>query len=379
MRGLFLLTLALMVPVAAEARLPLPPSGQRPPPRIVSFAPPPSVVACQGGEARLVESAPIHARIWQPWVPPVMAGVTQQIPPPPSPPTSDIYTFSIDAEGAVIDLTRPSAPTQWPGDEQAAALAKWRFAPGAPARGCRLDLAPTTVALSEASPARLFEMIALQGSQAPSAVREALSKLGDCQKQPVRRPQIVVYPDLRAFDNTSTSPAWAGIQYGIDANGAVRDVTIVARGGEAAFADTAAASVTESRFLSGSPRTACYAVFSASARATPARPRPELKAYKRPGDSCEVTREALYIPEAKMYPPAYAARKVTGWAILRFDVAPWGAVGNIEVLASQPSDAFGAAARNLVASARPNPPASGYRGCLVPVTYAIPDAVEGDS
>lgn len=377
MRGLFLLTLALIAPVAAQARLPLPPSGPRPPPRIVSFAPPPSVVACQSGQATLVESAPFHDRLWHPWVPPVMAGTTQQS--PPAPPTADTYTFSIDAEGAVIDLTRLSMPTMWPGDEQAAALATWRFAAGAPAKGCRLDLTPTTVALSEASPAKLFEIIALQGRQAPPVVSEALSKRGDCHKQPVRRPQIVVYPDLRAFDNTSIAPAWAGIQYGIDANGAVRDVTIVARHGEAAFADTAAASVTESRFLSGSPRTACYAVFSASTRATPARPRPELKAYKRPGDTCEVTREALNIPEAKMYPPAYAARKVPGWAILRFDVAPWGAVGNIEVLASQPSDAFGAAARNLVANARPNPPASGYRGCLVPVIYAIPDAVEGDS
>ena len=79
-----------------------------------------------------------------------------------------------------------------------------------------------------------------------------------------------------------------------------------------------------------------------------------------------------------MYPPAYGARKVPGWAILRFDVAPWGLVGNIEVLASQPSDAFGVAARCLVANARPSPPASGYRGCLIPVIYAIPEPVEED-
>ncbi len=221
-------------------------------------------------------------------------------------------------------------------------------------------------------------MIAIQGRQTPAVVREALSKLGDCRQQPQRRPQIVAYPDLRALDNTSISPAWAGIQYGVDANGAVRDVTIVARYGEAAFADTAAASVAESRFLSGSPRTGCYAVFSASASATPARPRPQLKAYKRSGDACEATREALNIPEAKMYPPAYGARKVPGWAILRFDVAPWGLVGNIEVLASQPSDAFGVAARCLVANARPSPPASGCRGCLVPVIYKIPEPAEED-
>ncbi|WP_425999857.1 hypothetical protein [Caulobacter sp. DWR1-3-2b1] len=148
MRGLFLLTLALMVPGGVQATLPPPPGGPTPAPRLVSFAPPPSVVVCKGGEARVVESAPIHARIWQPWIPPVIGRAAHQIPPPPAPPTADIYTFSIDADGAVIDLSRPMAPTMWPGDEQAAALAKWRFAPGAPIKGCRLDLAPTTVALS---------------------------------------------------------------------------------------------------------------------------------------------------------------------------------------------------------------------------------------
>jgi TonB family protein len=85
-----------------------------------------------------------------------------------------------------------------------------------------------------------------------------------------------------------------------------------------------------------------------------------------------VTREALNIPENKIYPPAYAKRRVAGWAILRFDVAPWGQVGAIEVLASQPTQAFADAARGLLMGARPSPPPSGYRGCVVPMIYAIP-------
>ena len=86
-----------------------------------------------------------------------------------------------------------------------------------------------------------------------------------------------------------------------------------------------------------------------------------------------MTKADLNLPAAKNYPRAYAARKVGGWAYLRFDVAPWGQVGNVEVLASEPTAAFGEAARSLLWSARPSAPAQGYRGCVVPVVYAIPE------
>jgi len=42
------------------------------------------------------------------------------------------------------------------------------------------------------------------------------------------------------------------------------------------------------------------------------------------------------------------------------------------VLESQPTATFGDAARMLLSSARPKPPPTGYRGCVVPMVYAIP-------
>ena len=376
MRRLMLLALALSTPSVAYARLPPPPlpAGARPPSELVSFAPPSGTVTCKDRQLTVIESAPFRSRIWQTWAPPVSTGPAT--PAIPRPPASEAYVFSVDDEGAVIDLKRAATAASWQPDEQAATLATWRFAPGAPATGCRLDLAPTVSALDDAAPAKLFEMIALEGRNTPTVVRETVSKWGDCGQAPRRRPHVVVYPDLRAFDDKSIAPAWAAITYGIDAAGAMRDVSIVAQGGDTAFADAAAAAMAETRSYPGPPRHGCYATFSASPRSTPAPKRPESKSFRRPGDACEVTQAALNIPETKLYPPVYAARKVGGWAILRFDVAPWGAVGNVEVLASQPSDAFGVAARNLVANARPTPPATGYRGCIVPVLYAVPPPVE---
>ncbi|NQE60977.1 energy transducer TonB [Caulobacter sp. RHG1] len=368
MRGL-LLALAVVSPVTALASVPPPPVTENAAEmQLVSFAAAP-VVTCAQGTARLVEGAPPSPRTWQPWRPPGA--------PAPVPPTLAAHTFSINAEGRVLDLKSTTPSTQWLAQEQAAAIVSWRFAPGAPASGCSVDLAPTYVPVTAASPARLFALLAAEGRNTPLPVRKALAAGGDCgEATPRRRPQMVIYPDLRPFENKTLDPAWAGVRYDIDASGAVRNVRVAAQHGEPAFADAAASAVAEARFFPGPARTGCYAAFKASPRATEAPARPDAKRFDRPDDACKVTREALNIPAAKFYPPAYAKQRVSGWAIVRFDVAPWGQVGAIEVLEAQPSAAFGDAARSLVQSARPSPPASGYRGCVIPIVYAIPSPPE---
>ncbi len=348
--------------------------AQQPPLQVVSFAAPPAAVTCAEGSVRLVEGAAIPPRTFQPLIPPVMpAGAPSYTPPPP--PTSQVFTFSVDAEGRVADLKTPMVEAgayRWSVDDQAAVIASWRFAPGAGAKGCKIDLTPTYATVAATAPARLFELLVDQQRNTPPAVRKALLGGGDCDRAPYRRPNVVVYPDLRAFDDKSVDPAWAGVRFDIDAGGAVRNVRIIAQHGEAAFADAAAGAMSESKYFPGSARTGCYSSFKALPKATEAAQRPAGESFERPQDQCKVTREALNIPENKFYPPAYGKRRVAGWAILRFDVAPWGQVGAIEVLASQPSAAFGEAARNLLSGARPTPPPSGYRGCVVPILYAIP-------
>lgn len=376
MRRLLLTVLASLVPLTAQAEIPpLPAPAKLPPAKMVSFAAPPASITCAEGAARLVEGATPAPKVWQPWTPPVMpAGMPTFTPPPP--PTSQAYSFSVDGEGRVFDLKRIDAPTpvsvNWLADEQTAVVASWRFAIGAPATGCKIDLAPTYMTVAEASPAKLFEVLANEQRNAPPSVRKVLAAGSDCEGGAQRRPNVITYPDLRPFDDKTVDPAWSGVRYDIDASGAVRNVRIAAQHGEQAFSDAVAASLSESRFFPGQPRHGCFLTYHATPKATLASKAPAEASFKRPGDTCDITQAAMNLPENKMFPPAFGKRRVAGWAVIRFDVAPWGQVGAVEVLAAQPTAAFGDAARAMVQSARPTPPPSGYRGCIVPVTYAIP-------
>lgn len=366
MRRLLLVTLALMAPTIAGAAIPAIPVDPRAPVQLVDYGPPPAQVTCGDRTVRLVEGGPAPSRTWQPWIPPVSrAGQPGYV--PPKPPTSETYTFSVDAHGQVLDLKRAPGVVSWGADDQLAVLAGWRFAPGAAATGCQVDLAITYTPIARASPAKLFQFLADRNGGALGPVRRALG--GDCVTEARRRPKLVAYPDLRPFDERTADPAWAGLFYDIDADGAVRNVQVAAQHGEAAFADAAASAVAEARFFPGAARKGCLATFKAQPKVTEAPPRPKGETFERPTDDCKVTREALNIPENKMFPPAYAKRRVGGWAILRFDVAPWGQVGAVEVLASQPSSSFGDAAQMVLSSARPAPPPTGYRGCIVPIIY----------
>ena len=376
MRGLLLLALAVLTPLSAAASVP-PPRDTKAPILAIRYAPPPAGLTCAEGAPRLVEGAPIPPRAWQIWMPPPVAhGGPPNYKPPPLP-TSEAFGFSVDADGRVADLKRiGQIPNYGPEDEAGAIIASWRFAPGQAAKGCKIDLAPTHRPIEEATPATLFEMLANDVRNPAPALRKALASAGDCTRAPYRRPNVVVYADLRPFDNKTVDPAWVGLHYDIDADGAVKNVRIMGQHGERAFADAAASAVAEGRFFPGAPRTGCYVAFKAMPKATEAIKRPPGDSFERPTDGCKVTREALNIPENKYFPPAYAKRRVAGWAIVRFDVAPWGQVGAVEVLAAQPAGAFGDAARSLVQSARPSPPPTGYRGCIVPVIYAIPSVAE---
>lgn len=362
MRGLLLVALALLTPAAAHAVIPPPPP--KPQPQLVTYASTPTTFTCGKGQARLVEGAPVPIRTQQSYI-----SVEGQF----GSPAPERYTFGVDADGRVIDL-KPDTPRAI--DSQAAVIASWRFAAGAPASACKLPLTATVVPLEVATPAQLLQAQIAGWRNTPAYVRKALDALGNCGQTPRRRPQNIAYPDIRPFGDRTVDPAWAGMTYDIDADGAVRNIRIVTQHGEPAFADLAAASIAESRFQTGSPRTGCHAVFKAGLKASPAAKRPDAASFERPEDAC--TLKKVPLPEVMPYPPAYAERRVGGWAIVRFDVAPWGQVGSVEVLASQPTPAFGAAAYDLMQRIKVPAPPTGYRGCVMPIIYATPAVIDED-
>jgi len=375
MPPLRVIALSLLIGYPAHATVPPPPSPNGL--EVTIFDPPPRQATCIGGrELQVVETAPLRPRAAPSRAEPIVVGTDGSPAANGSP--DEVLTFSVDAEGRPRDIRRGgSSPSFVDADAVIAALAGWRFEAGSPTSGCRVSIPTRREPIARASRAVLFEIIAFERRNTPSLVRETVSKAGDCGTAPRRLPKTIAYPDLRRFNDRDLNPAWAAVIYDIDADGTPLNVRVESQGGDPALADVAAAAIAQSRFLPGKPVQACYGTFAAEPRETPPPPRPKDLAKLADGDgptnNCPVTKAQLNLPAFKNYPRAYAARKVAGWAYLSFDVAPWGQIGNIQVLDSQPSAAFGQAAQSLLWSARPKPPAEGYRGCVVPVIYAIPE------
>jgi TonB family protein len=371
--------IALSLLVASPAFAVVPPLPVSNGLEVTVFDPQPREASCIGGRVlKVVEAAPFHPRTTPS---PVEQIVVVADGPPPSQvndANDEVLTFSVDAEGRPLDIRRAGTGRFFGDPDTAiAALAGWRFDAGAATAGCHVSIPTHRMPIALASRATLFEIFAFERGNTPASVRETLAKAGNCRTGPRRLPKTIAYPDLRRFNGRDLNPAWAAVTYDIDANGAPRNVRIDSQGGDPALADAVAAAAAESRFLPGKPVQACYGTFAADPRETPAPHRPKaafaLPEDQRPANHCPVTQAQLNLPAFKNYPRAYAARKVAGWAYLSFDVAPWGQIGNVQVLESQPSAAFGQAAQSLLWSARPKPPAEGYRGCILPVFYNIPE------
>jgi len=356
------------VPPPPPLTPPLPtPASLAPLTRIQTYGPPPSVIRCEGRDVRVIESAPFHPDV-------NVRYVASGAKPSSGDQPASALVFAVDAKGAPIDIRR--APNAQADQNLIASFARWRFAPGQAAAGCRLEVPQTFTPLAKATTAVLLEHIATRKREASPVVRAALSARGDCGKAPRRAPALISYPDLRRFDDRDFAGAWAGVLYDIDAEGVVRNVRIAAQGGDPVLADQAAFAIAESRFQSGKPVKGCYGVQAARPRPTDAPPRTPTKPIAKPQIACRVELAALNLSLDKAYPAPFARERVEGWALLQFDITPEGRVWPIEILGAQPVETFGLAARSMLYKARPDRSVWGQKGCLIPVTFAIPDIVE---
>lgn len=371
---------------------PLPPPLPIPPvseatrefiPRIASYGPSPTVARCVTRNVGVVQGAQFP--------PEYNIGLASRGSPPGGPTPDDrpvaVLSFSIDADGAPIDI-KPAADSMTSPD-LVAAFARWRFMPGPPVGDCRVEVSRIYTPLSRVSTATLLEVVARRQRNAPSSARREISARGDCGKAPRRLPAQVSYPDLRSFDDRDFVAPWAGVLYDIDAEGVVRNVRVGAQGGDPVLADMAAASVADSRFHSGRPVNGCYITFAARPKASGAPLRVSTRRAATPSvlparpvravaqdKACSVTRATLDISTQAAYPPALARERVEGWANLRFNVTPEGRIGDIEILAAQPVDAFGRAAATMLRQARSAPSAEGARGCVIPISFTMKDIAE---
>ena len=155
--------------------------------------------------------------------------------------------------------------------------------------------------------------------------------------------------------------------YDLDEKGRPINVRTIAGTGNTALDTAARKAVARSRFVAGA-RTGCmYPHWRGPLRIAPP-PAPPEDAFG-PTPHCPA---APWAQQPRLiYPQAWNRRSIEGWAVVQFDVAPWGEVGNTRVLAAEPAEDFGREAMQVVRTARRAPSTSGASGCIERIRFAI--------
>jgi len=282
------------------------------------------------------------------------------------------FRFRIDATGRplTIALDGPLAGNAEMADEMGAALAVARFA-AAPARAdCRIAFLARRTPVETAAPGDLmqYSMAPVWGARLPPVAWKHMASAGStCMDVPRPAVRLRAFPDFDALPSTPGVRDWSMVGYDLDARGRPVKLRIVEGTGNRALDAASIAAVRASRFADGA-RTGCLYPYWRKAAPLPAPPSPDKAGFRPEGSSCADDRPWAVKPQMT-YPPAYQRRAIEGWAAIAYDVAPWGDIGNVRVLASEPAAAFGQQAIRIVRSARKAPSPEGAAGCVEMVRF----------
>lgn len=286
-------------------------------------------------------------------------------------------TFRIDPDGRARGIEKKGERYAWPpNDDAEPALAGSRFAAGRAHTGCTIRYGAKAIPLAEATAAQLgaFWAIPHTDKSQDRAVWKALQAPGaTCYETPLR-PQVARYPDYKLAGRPGV-PDYAVIAFDVDKTGKSVAVRTLTSSGNPAFDKNALTAAQGTSFEAGAPRTGCVVRYGKSSRVPLVAPALDKDAFK-PAEACKDEPTWLSKPPLR-FPSNFLRRSIQGWAVLRFDVAPWGAVGNVRVLASEPADEFGVAARSIVEMARKPSSERGYSGCIQVVSFKMADRSAG--
>lgn len=276
--------------------------------------------------------------------------------------------FDLDAEGRPFNIRNMAEkPVPPPARDLMPSLRASRFAVDAPLQDCRISYALQSQSIAQAP----LETIARLGvAQKLRITTDAWNRIttGDCRKSPRLAPLSRSYPDFRKLTRRQGARQWVYVTYDIDADGVPVNLAVPVTSGYGELDAEARAAVAAGRYAGG-PRTGCVQAWWTGSGKIPAPPIPP-KSESRGNQACEIKDRWEREPRLT-FPAPYLQRAIEGWAILRFDVAPWGDIGAIEVLAAQPSAEFGEAAVNVIKRARYKPQEGGLSGCVDRVFFRV--------
>lgn len=283
--------------------------------------------------------------------------------------------FTIGDDGRPLGITQQVAASGPKGYVQATdlvpAFSLWRFPASAAGAACTMTFTARSVPLDRAAPADLYRVAALRMAN-PSefqTLMQQVRKSGDCAGPGRPRMLLRAFIDDRRIPQTPGVPSYAVASFDVDADGVPQNPGIVASDGNRVLEAAASDAASRGRYVGNAPRTRCTIPFRRAATdPVPAPPMPPKADY--PEVRCsQPVRWAR--PLNLEFPDAFRRRAIEGWAIVRYDLAPWGATGAVTVLASEPAAEFGEQARRMIIAARAEAAPNGAQGCIARVHYRM--------
>ncbi|TPG43009.1 hypothetical protein EAH79_04080 [Sphingomonas koreensis] len=284
--------------------------------------------------------------------------------------------FSIDGDGRPIDIDhegQDAVPGWIDASDVMPAFAAWRFAAAAPQTRCTIAFTIHDQPVSAVPPAEAMRYFALphvkRGDERD--IFERTPPPGSTCFTPYAPAELVrVWPDFETIPQAPGTRSFTTIEYDIDARGKPIHVRVVASDGNRDLEAKGVASIKRSRFAKGA-RSGCTYPF----RRTPIEPLQAPEGPKagalRPADAdCEGAGDWTHLGLLS-FPEPFGKRSIEGWAIVRFDVAPWGETGDIKVLAAEPADVFGTQAIQTIRQSTKPVSKRGYTGCVQRVNFKM--------
>lgn len=279
-----------------------------------------------------------------------------------------VLSFRIDEDGRVLGLKRePNGYGAFP--DLSPSLAASRFPKATPRNSCSISYSREQTSMADAQTYDLIAYSLRASSRPPKELFDRLQPEGsDCYP---KRPAVLLqaYPEFDKIPATAGRMDWSMVKFDVDGNGKPMAIGIHATSGNKALDKASTDAIAKSRYAKGAKKGCLYPYWRAAGPVT-APESPEIAAYRGNEGKCPVEVEWKSKP-ALVYPDNFQRRGVEGWAIVAFDVAPWGATGNVKLVSAEPAAEFGEAALNIVRAATVAGSEQGYSGCFEKVRYVM--------
>ncbi|WP_267387007.1 energy transducer TonB [Sphingomonas sp. GC_Shp_3] len=298
-----------------------------------------------------------------------------------APPPTYQFDFAIDGQGRARTIRRDATPPPayyFDASDLAPSLAASHFPAGAPHDRCSIRYKASFDPIETAAISDLYELASRPepAGNAPSLYERVRPAGSTCPREPgqYRRLNLPAFERMRPI---SGDPAWVFFAFDVDARGKPADVRVLGTSGDAELDAAGRHALLANRYVPGPGYRGCTYHFHLSD--VTEHPAPDLPADAPGGladqPGCMIDPKSISgLLNGSAYPTPFARRRIEGVAIVGYDTAPWGAVGNVKVLLSEPDEMFGAVARDAFMNAHVAEGATGQRGCVQRVKFKLPPA-----